>query len=66
MTKEESKLRYGIREEPPCKTCTDKYTACHDRRERFKEWKAKLEAVKEAKKAYERLNRRKSCQRTTY
>lgn len=66
MAREESRLRYGIREEPPCKDCTAKYTACHDSCDKFKEWKAKREAVNEARKAYYRMNRRKKWQETTF
>ena len=56
----------SVRGKSPCASCPDdeKYTACHDSCKRFQEWKAKVEAVKEAKRAYDRLNRRKPWQRT--
>ena len=65
MVTDEQRFNSGIREKSPCAYCTDdeKHTACHDTCERFKAWKAKLETVKEAKKAYDRLNRRKKWQR---
>lgn len=56
----------SVRDKSPCASCPDdeKYRACHDSCKRFREWKAKVEAVKEAKMAYDRLNRRKPWQRT--
>lgn len=32
---------------PPCKECEDRYTACHDHCNKYKEWKRKQRAVKE-------------------
>lgn len=34
----------------PCKGCTNRHPACHDGCEKYKEWKVKLEARKEAEK----------------
>jgi hypothetical protein len=42
------------REVAPCKDCTEKFTACHDRCERFKEYKAIREKENEARRQYER------------
>ena len=55
-----------VRDKSPCAYCQDdeKDRACHDSCKRFQEWKAKVEAVKEAKRTYDRLNRRKPWQRT--
>jgi hypothetical protein len=60
MAKDEQRLRSGIREKSPCAYCPDdeKYTACHDTCKKFEKWRAKLEAVNEARKAYEKLSRR--------
>ena len=38
----------------PCKGCTERYTACHDHCERFKEYKAMREKENEARRQYER------------
>lgn len=72
MAKDESRINCGIREESPCKGCTERFAACSDhcpKDERgefgYKAWKAKLEEVKQKKKAYNDLNRRKKWQRKT-
>ena len=71
--KDSQRLTSGVREDAPCKNCTERFIACSDRCPKdergefgYKTWKAKLEKNKEAKKAYERLNRRKSWQRKTF
>lgn len=33
-----------MREDPPCRFCTDKYTACHDHCDKYKEWKERYQA----------------------
>lgn len=47
------------REIPPCKDCTERFTACHDRCPKdergefgYKAWKAKLGKVNEERKKY--------------
>ena len=62
-------LRF-CREVSPCKGCTERFSACHDNcpkdaRGEFghKAWKANLEAIKERRKEYNELNRRKTWQR---
>lgn len=37
---------------PPCKDCTDRHAACHDRCEKFKEYKAIREKENEARRKY--------------
>lgn len=39
---------YGIM--PPCLGCPDRALACHDSCERFKEWKAAVDAIKEKRR----------------
>lgn len=65
MVTDEQRLNSVIREKAPCAYCSadEKYIACHDTCKKFKEWRAKLEAVKQAREAYNRLNRRKLWQR---
>jgi hypothetical protein len=49
------KHRIGaIRDIPPCKDCTEKYTACYDKCEKYKAWRAKIELVKKNRKDYEK------------
>ena len=38
----------------PCKGCADRYPACHDHCERFKEYKEIREKENEARRQYER------------
>ena len=71
--KEHQRLKIGIREESPCKDCTERFTACSDRRPKdergefgYKAWKAKIAEVEKNRKAYNSLNRRKLWQRTTF
>ena len=40
------------REISPCKDCTNRHTACHDKCERFKKYKAIREAENEARRKY--------------
>lgn len=49
-----SKPDATTRKMPPCKDCTDRYTACHDHCNRFKEYKAIREKENEARRQYER------------
>ena len=41
------------REMPPCKGCSDRYTACHDKCEKYKAWKSQLDEVNKRRKEYE-------------
>ena len=66
-------INCGIRDGSPCLDCPERFLACADhcpKDERgefgYKAWKAKLEEVKEKKKAYNNLNRRKKWQRTNF
>lgn len=61
MIKKEQRLNNGLRDRSPCADCPsdEKYTACHDTCKKFKEWRAKLEAVKAAREEYNRKNGRK-------
>ena len=54
MAKDEQRITGGIRDKSPCAYCpADKrHPACHDSCEEFKAWRAKLEAVKEAREKY--------------
>jgi hypothetical protein len=53
-----------IRGVSPCAECSERHTACHDNCPKYKEWKAEMQKVKDKKKEYDRLNRRKGWQRT--
>ena len=61
MVKNEQRINNGMRDKAPCACCPadEKYTACHDTCKKFKEWRAKLEAVKEARENYNRMIGRK-------
>lgn len=37
---------------PPCKGCEERHTACHDHCERYKQWKAEIQAAHKKEKAY--------------
>ena len=58
----------------PCTDCSERHTACHDNCPKYHEWKAELQKVKEAKKAYEQekedwykeWNRRNKWRRKTF
>ena len=48
------------REMPPCKDCTERFTACHDRCPKdergelgYKAWKSRLDEINKRRKAYE-------------
>ena len=49
-----------IREDAPCKDCTDRYQGCHDKCNGYAEWKAKLEKVNEERRKYNQLARIRS------
>ena len=36
----------------PCKECSDRHTACHDHCERYQEFKAELDRVRENEKQF--------------
>lgn len=40
------------REKPPCKDCKDRFTACHDKCEKYKAWKSRLDEVNKRRKEY--------------
>ena len=67
------RINYTTRGDSPCIGCTERHTACWDKCPKdergefgYKAWKAKLEEVKEKRKAYDNLNRRKRWQRKTF
>ena len=41
------------REVSPCKGCTDRFTACHDKCEKYKAWKSRLGEVNKRRKEYD-------------
>ena len=44
---------YGpIREKPPCKGCDERHVGCHDRCERYAEWRAKANKANEERRKY--------------
>lgn len=58
------------REDCPCEGCTEKFIGCHGRCPKdargeygYNAWRARIEEIKKNRKAYDDLNRRKSCQR---
>lgn len=42
-----------IREMSPCKDCADRHEACHDKCEKYKAWKSRLDEVNKRRKEYE-------------
>lgn len=36
----------------PCTECGERHTACHDKCQKYHEWKAEAQKIKEAKTAY--------------
>ena len=40
------------REMSPCKDCVDRHTACHDKCEKYKAWKSRLDEVNKRRKEY--------------
>ena len=47
------RLDSPIRDTPPCKDCGDRFTACHDKCEKYKAWKSRLDEVNKRRKEYE-------------
>ena len=41
------------REIPPCKDCKDRNPGCHDKCDRYKEWKMRLEKINKKRKEYD-------------
>lgn len=41
----------------PCKDCTEKYAACHDKCAKFAQWKAEQQKVKVLQKEYKKQRR---------
>ena len=46
------RLDSPIRDTPPCKDCKDRYPVCHDKCEKYKEWKSRLDEVNKRRKEY--------------
>ena len=42
-----------IRDKPPCKGCNERFTACHDKCDKYKEWKRDLDELNKRRKEYE-------------
>lgn len=42
-----------VREKPPCKDCPNRYPACHDKCEKYKAWKSRLDEVNKRRKEYD-------------
>ena len=40
------------REISPCKDCVDRHTACHDKCEKYKAWRERLDEVNQRRKEY--------------
>lgn len=68
------RLSSVIRGLSPCANCEERQTACWDNCPKYKAWKAEVEKVKEAKKAYvdqvqeayTEFNRRNRWRRKTF
>ena len=41
-----------VRDKPPCKGCSDRHTACHDKCAKYKEWKKLVDKANNARKEY--------------
>ena len=48
----EMRIDGPIRDIPPCKDCEDRFTACHDKCEKYKAWKSRLDEVNKRRKEY--------------
>ena len=42
-----------IRDKPPCKGCNERFTACHDKCDKYKEWKKLVDGVNKDRKEYQ-------------
>lgn len=40
----------NIRNNPPCRTCTERYEACHDKCENFLSWRAALNEINDTER----------------
>lgn len=47
-----NRLDPPIAERPPCKGCNERFTACHDKCEKYKAWKQRLAEVNKRRKEY--------------
>ena len=47
-----SRLDPVTREMSPCKDCTGRFPACHDKCEKYKAWKSRLDEVNKRRKEY--------------
>ena len=41
-----------IRDKPPCKGCTERFTACHDRCKKYQEWRKLVDNANKARQEY--------------
>lgn len=55
-----------VRGVSPCTDCSERHSACWDACPKYKAWKAEAQRIKEKKKAYDDLNRRKGWQRKIF
>lgn len=69
----DKRLPGTLRGVSPCTECTERFIACHDRCPKdergefgYKAWLAEVQKIKDKKKAYDNLDRRKSWQKTNY
>ena len=68
----DKRLTGAQRDISPCCGCTERFTACHDSCDRYKNWKAEAERIKAVRKSYlqeqnmifEEEKRRSKWQRT--
>ena len=57
MGNDNKRINNGTRDVSPCAFCKpeDKYTACHDTCEKYKKWRANLDAIKKKRPEYHKL-----------
>ena len=48
------RIQSPTRDSPPCKDCIDREIKCHDKCERYKEWKKGVDDLNKARRDYDR------------
>ena len=41
-----------VRDKPPCKDCSERYPGCHNKCDKYKEWKKILDSANKARQEY--------------
>ena len=66
MSFDEKRLTGAVRDVPPCKGCSERFQACHDRCPKdergeygYKAWKNEIKRIKKAREEYLKRNAKK-------